>query len=602
MFERLLILPTGLSRALSGERWRRFLSAPVIFFSIFLLAIIIITDFDAFDIFTLWVKKNDIWYLDEVVAMLVLCILPYVTYQSYRLFQLNQALRFNEETILGLNRQNELILNAAADGIFGLDKTGGIAFINPAAARMIGKPRAQMMNQNYLDVLYSSGQWGDRRAATAIHATLQDGISRSATDESFWRQDGSTIPVEYACTPINQNGELIGTVVTFRDITERKRKEAELNRLAAAVRQAAEMIVITDPLGLILYVNPAFELISGYSRQEALGRQVSMLKSDQQTDEFYENMGRAIARGKICKDRFLTRRKDGNLIHVDVVVSPIRAQNGDIVNYVAVSRDVTREVELGRQIRKLQRLEAVGTLAGGIAHDFNNILTAILSYTELTMDDLTEDSLEYNNLQEVIIAANRARDLVKQLLTFSRRGERERVPLFLRSVVDEALKLLQAILPANVRIQTHFTEDEIQVLADPSRIHQVVMNLCTNAAEAMHDGGGGLEIHLEKVQITTVSSAENAVLSSLTLGAYMVLIVKDFGCGIPGNKLDRIFEPFFSTKEVGSGSGLGLSVVHGIVQNHDGIVIVNSEVGVGTTFKVFLPGSDGGMGKFSCAE
>lgn len=566
-----------------------FLPNPVIFLLIFLPAVVITKNFDVFDIFVNWVRNDDVWYLDELTSMLILCLLPYMTYQSYRLFQMNRALTANEKTILSLHQTNEWILRAAGDGIFGLNREGKVIFVNPSAAHMLGSSIDHLMNNPFHDFTAPLVKKGPIPVPLAMEGTLKDGLPREQTDEFFRRQDGSLFPVEYTSTPMHHENQLTGVVVTFRDITERIRIQAEINRLAAAVRQAAEMVIIADPSGRILYANPAFETISGYACTEVIGKMASQIQSAPLSTEWTHTMIATISRGEVWRHRFLIPKKNGLLLHADMTISPVRDEKDEIIHYVAVARDVTHEVELGRQLRKSQRLEAVGTLAGGIAHDFNNILTAILSYTELTMDELDPHSIGHDNLAEVLVAANRARDLIKQLLIFSRRGERERVPMFLSGVVMEAIQLLKAVLPANVRLETSLDPEEISILADSTQIHQVVMNLCTNALEAMFHQGGSLKVQLNQERVDPSMLDHHPSLTQLTSRHCMVLSVEDQGTGIANDKLDRIFEPFYSTKNIGKGSGLGLSVVHGIVQNHQGVVIVSSKVNTGSTFRVFFP-------------
>lgn len=574
-----------------SRNWRPLIPSAYIFFLIFLPAILITNSFDVFELFISWVRKYNYLYLDELVSMLLLCLLPFLSYFSYRLFQLNQTLRDNESTILNLNRQNDLILNAAGDGIFGLDKEGHTTFINPSAARMIGCSRKQLLNKHYQTIIkpVTTKTNQTKNNPSAIDSTYQDGKPHRVDSDYFQHNDGHLFPVEYSSTPIREGGKISGVVVTFRDISQRKETESELEHLVAAVRQTADMILITDHTGAVQYVNPAFESISGYTQSEVTGRSVAHLKGRRKNTEIYHTMSQTLTHGKTWKNRFITERKDGTTLHVDASISPIRDQDQTITNYVGVIRNVTQEIELGRQLRQSQRLEAVGTLAGGIAHDFNNILTAILSYTDLAMDDIPEESMTHQNLNEVVIAANRARDLIAHLLIFSRRGERERTPILLKSVVEEVINLLRAVLPATIEIRVSFGKGEYPVLADPTQIHQVIMNLCTNAAQSMWEKGGLLELNLEKNQIDDQQEGDNMV-SHIKPGSYMVLRVRDNGQGIEPEELDRIFEPFFTTKDVGKGSGLGLSVVHGIVQDHKGVTTVTSEKGVGSTFQVFLPG------------
>jgi signal transduction histidine kinase/CheY-like chemotaxis protein len=239
-----------------------------------------------------------------------------------------------------------------------------------------------------------------------------------------------------------------------------------------------------------------------------------------------------------------------------------------------------------RQLQQVMKLQAIGTLAGGIAHDFNNILFPIVGYTELTMDDVPEDSQARQNLEEILKAANRAKELVKQILTFSRQSCHEREPLKVQLLIKEALKLLRATIPSNIEIETKVDETCGPINGDPTQIHQVIMNLCTNAYHAMQETGGKLEVELKEVDISYEKSVESL---GMTVGPHLELTVKDTGCGMDQSVLERIFEPYYTTKEQGKGTGLGLSVIHGIIKNHGGDISVSSQPGKGTTFTVYLP-------------
>ena len=239
-----------------------------------------------------------------------------------------------------------------------------------------------------------------------------------------------------------------------------------------------------------------------------------------------------------------------------------------------------------RQLQQVLKIQAIGTLAGGIAHDFNNILFPIVGYTELTMDEVPEDSVAHKNLQEILKAANRAKDLVKQILTFSRQSDQERKPIKVQHIITEALRLLRASIPASIEI-THAIQDDCgPVMGDATQIHQVVMNLCTNAYQAMQDKGGKLEVILTEIDIGYEEMIDKI---GMQPGKHLRLLVKDEGCGMDAAVLDRIFEPYYTTKEQGKGTGLGLSVIHGIVKNHGGDITVKSTPGKGTIFQVYLP-------------
>ena len=243
-----------------------------------------------------------------------------------------------------------------------------------------------------------------------------------------------------------------------------------------------------------------------------------------------------------------------------------------------------------RQLQQVMKLQAIGTLAGGIAHDFNNILFPIVGYTELTMDDIPEDSQARQNLVEILKATNRAKELVQQILTFSRQTGQERNPLKVQFLIKEALKLLRATIPSTIEIEININEACGSIMGDPTQIHQVIMNLCTNAYHAMQETGGKLEVTLKEVDISYEKSVERV---GMKVGRYVELKVEDGGHGMEPEVLERIFEPYYTTKEQGKGTGLGLSVIHGIIKNHGGDITVASQPGKGTTFIVYLPVIDG---------
>lgn len=370
------------------------------------------------------------------------------------------------------------------------------------------------------------------------------------------------------------------------EIAEQKEAEQERNRLATAVDQAAEGVIISDSDGTIRYVNPAFERLSGFTRKDFLGQNINILRSDKHDEAFYNKMWDIISRGEVWSGRITNRMKDDTNREFETTISPIRDRSGSIVDFVFVKRDVTHEVQLQTRLQQAQRMEAIGTLAGGIAHDFNNILTSIIGFSELAMFKLPEGDESRSDLDYVIKAGYRAKELVKQILSFSRQSEQDVRPVQIHLIIKEALKLLRASLPATIEIQQNIDFQFDVVMADPTQIHQVLMNLCANAAHAMHENGGVLVISLTEVDLDSVVVSQYP---GLTPGSYLELGISDTGHGMDKAVLERIFDPFFTTKKKGKGTGMGLSVVHGIVKSHGGFIFVNSELGKGTKFHVFLP-------------
>lgn len=373
-------------------------------------------------------------------------------------------------------------------------------------------------------------------------------------------------------------------------IMRRQQAQNEKERLLSAIEQAAEMMIITDPEGAIQYVNPAFEHVTGYSAEEVKGQNPRILKSGRQNPAFYRDLWKTITEGKNWQGRFINRRKDGTLYTEEASISPVMDGKGGISNFVAVKRDITSEMNLERRLVQAQKMEAIGTLAGGIAHDFNNILSAMIGFTEIVEEDLPEGSRNREDLGEVITACNRARDLVKQILQFSRQGEQEVKPLRLDLIVNETLKMLRSSLPTSIEIRQSIAPNPPAVVANHTQAHQIIMNLCTNAAQAIEDEHGVIEVVLDDVQLDKDSAAG---VGDLKPGRYVRLKVRDSGTGISGEIRERIFEPYFTTKKAGEGTGLGLSVVYGIVKEYGGDISVESPEGGGTTFTIYFPTSSG---------
>ena len=367
----------------------------------------------------------------------------------------------------------------------------------------------------------------------------------------------------------------------------RKEVEDSLARLAMAVEQAAETIVITDTRGAILYANPAFEITTGYTCAEALGQNPRVLKSGKHEAAYYRQMWETILGGKSWTGHFINKRKDGTLYEEEATISPIRDTAGKIINYVAVKRDVTHEVEMEDQLRQSQKMEAIGTLAGGIAHDFNNILNVIFGYSNLLQLDLVGNPESLDKVGEILKAGGRAKDLVQQILTFSRKGKQERQVIHINGVIKEVTKLLRSSLPANIEIQTDLAADAPAVLADATQIYQVVMNLGANALHAMEkQATGRMTVTLDAFLPDKAFIKKNPELRAIK---YARLTVADTGCGMDAKTLARIYDPFYTTKAIGKGTGLGMAVVHGIVEAHDGVITVESQPGLGTSFRLYFP-------------
>lgn len=365
----------------------------------------------------------------------------------------------------------------------------------------------------------------------------------------------------------------------------RMRLDKEYRQLSAAIEQTAESVVITDTNGTIVYVNPAFEQITGYSRAEVVGKNPRLLKSNKHPTNFYQELWTTISSGLVWQGRFTNKKKDGTLFIEDATITPVRDKRGQIVNYVGVRRDVTREQQLEEQYQQAQKMEAVGLLAGGIAHDFNNILTVINGYTELVRSQLPSDSSLQEPMSTVLQSGKRAANLVRQLLAFSRKQIIQPRVLELNALVLELNKMLRRVISENIYIETNLAQNLWSIMADPHQAEQIILNLAVNAQDAMPHGG---HLTLETANVT-LTTEDVANYSEIEPGEYVLLTVQDTGLGMSKEVKAHIFEPFFTTKEVGQGTGLGLATVYGIVKQNKGHIWVNSEENQGTSFKVYLP-------------
>lgn len=373
------------------------------------------------------------------------------------------------------------------------------------------------------------------------------------------------------------------------EIETRKQAEKHLKKSEERFRQMAELmpeiIFEMDTTTRLTFVNQnAYDLFRYTKEDFSEGLFAVDMLIPEERERAAEEIAKILQGHPPGLNEYTALRKDGTTFPIMIHASPI-FNKGEPVGFRGFIVDITEKKKLEFQLRQAQKMEAIGTLAGGIAHDFNNILSAVLGYTELSMSVADEGSILHGNLLKIQKAGERARDLVRQILTFSRQSEQELVSIKVKPIVKEALKLLRASLPTTINIQTKI-ESERAIMGDPTQIHQVLMNLCTNAAHAMSQGGGVLEVELTDEMLDARFTRRHSELSE---GMYVQLSVKDTGHGMSPDIAERIFNPFFTTKERGKGTGMGLSVVHGIVSSHGGVVTVDSTPGVGSTFHVYFP-------------
>ncbi|HEY3131414.1 MAG TPA: PAS domain S-box protein [Acidobacteriota bacterium] len=624
-----------------------------------------------------------------------------------------------EDTFPEAQGTMEAWIQAAPVGIVAQDRDAKVIFWNPAAERMFGWLKQEVLGRT-LPIIPE----GKQEEYRSIRARTLRGETITNLEVQRVRKDESLIDISLSTAAVRDtHGGVSATIGVMVDITEGKRLEERLRLQTQALEATASGVVITDPQGTILWVNPAFTSLAGYQPEEAVGKNVSILKSGLHPRDFYLNLWETILAGEVWHGEMFNRRKDGSFYPEEQTITPVRSDRGEITHFIAIKcdvsgrkqaeetlresekkyrelvndvndgvcvvdsvgritfanralatihgfdspeslldrklfdflapsasadirelfetsmatqeqpdvitaeivrpdgthafvelkpaaivhegrtvgarsivRDITQRVKaeeerrtLESQMVQMQKMEAVGLLAGGIAHDFNNLLTGIIGYSTLLLDQVGPESPIGRDLGEIIELGNRGATLTRQLLAFSRKQTLQPVVLSLNDLVESTLKILGRVIGEDIELHFCPLHDLWNVRADPGQIEQVLMNLAVNARDAMPNGGK-LVIEASNTNIGREYADTHEWIEP---GSYVMLAISDNGSGMDAQTQRRIFEPFFTTKEVGKGTGLGLSTVYGIVKQHKGHILVCSEVGKGTTFKIYLPRSNG---------
>ncbi len=490
--------------------------------------------------------------------------------------------RAYQKQIRESEKRYKALYNSIRDAILVTDINRTIVDCNPAFAELFEYSPENIIGKK------SSIVYENEVETEAIGKVLSEG-GNNDTHHFFLtnlkKKSGELFPAEAAVYLLRDDeGKAIGHIGLIRDVTRRKQTEAERTRLLRAIEQTTEMIVITDAQGTIQYVNPAFESVTGYTRQEAVGKNPRLLKSGAHDEHFYRNLWKTISGGNTWEGRIVNKRKDGKHYTEETIISPVGDGSGRIVNFVAAKRDISKQLILSAQLQQAQKLESIGRLAGGVAHDYNNMLSVIMGYAELAIGKIDESHPIHEDLAEILKAADRSMQITRQLLAFARRQTIAPKLLDLNETVEAALKMLRHLIGEDVDLKWLPKHGLWPVKMDLAQIEQILANLCVNARDAI-EGVGRITIETENVsfddEYCTMHEGFNA-------GDYVQLTVSDSGCGIEKEVLDHIFEPFFTTKREGQGTGLGLSTVYGIVKQNNGFINVYSEPDKGTTIKIYL--------------
>ncbi|OEU80238.1 MAG: hypothetical protein BA872_06220 [Desulfobacterales bacterium C00003060] len=528
--------------------------------------------------------------------------------------------KWAEEALFESVAQKQALLDGLPDMIMQIDTNMTVLWANKTALDMNPDSVGQTCHKAYVngdDPCQGCPCMRCMDTGQIERGVMYQPAVKGIQDESHWEDIG--VPIK------DNHGRIVGAIEIARNVTDRKKTEQKLREtrdyLENLINHVSAPIIVWDPEFRITRFNNAFQRLTGYATDEVIGQEFRMLFPEGSRRESVNKITRTLS-GEYWKSvEIPILRKDGDVRHVLCNSSNVYADDGTtLLSTIVQGIDITKQKHLEAQLRQTQKMEALGTLAGGIAHDFNNILFAVIGYAELALDHAPKGSLLQSHLQEVVKAGSRAKDLVKQILTFSRQAEHELKAVQVKLIVKETLKLLRPSLPTTIEIRQNIQSDSV-VLADPTQIHQVFMNLCTNAAHAMREEGGTLEVSLHNADFgfrnseleqndeqsaipgPDLTHGRNRVFQSrrarvdrdpqsaigFVPGPHLRLTVSDTGHGMTPDVLERIFDPFFTTKEPGEGTGMGLSVVHGIVKSLGGTITVDSQPGKGSTFRIYLP-------------
>ena len=479
------------------------------------------------------------------------------------------ALRTSEAKLrLLVSNAPVVLFQIGADGLFRMSEGGGLAQLGLRPGQVDGRSAFEV----YRDFPQICDQIRTALSGIPVHDQIQIGPIWFEIFYNPMVDAGSTVT------------DIIGLAI---DISERKRAEALLRLESAALAAAALAIAITDDRGVIEWINPAFTTLTGYTAEEALGRDLGKLvQSGQQTADFYRQLWTTVLAGHTWHGELTNHHKDGTLLLEEETITPVRDEHGRIAHFIAIKQDISERKRLEEQALRSQRLDSVGRLAGGIAHDLNNILSPILMAPSVLRECITDPSA-HEILDAVETSANRGAAIIRQLLTFSRGGGGERTPVQLRHIVRDMVAIIRETFPKNILTRIDLPPAPWLVEADATQLHQVLMNLCVNSRDAMPEGGT-LTIAIENAEL---DAAAVTGYPGAAPGPHVILGVFDTGAGIAPAHLDKVFDPFFTTKEVGKGTGLGLATVLGIIRAHHGLVHVTSKPGAGTQVRVYLPAS-----------
>ncbi len=488
----------------------------------------------------------------------------------------------NQQFVVESQNQFKTVFNNVADAIYIADLNGNLLEVNDEACESLNTERSSLLKLNVKDVDPAFTETDDLQNQWDFSIKTKKSIQYQGHHR---KSSGELFPVEVRIKATHFKGQkaLIGTA---RDLTEIIKRDELLHIQNEALEAAENAIFITDSAGIIIWVNGSFTRVTGFFKEEVTGKKPNILNSGQHGKEYFKALWQTILQGKVWRGELTNKRKNGEEFDAMLTIAPVMNDRGDITHFVAIQQDITHVKQLEDQFQRSQRMETIGLLAGGIAHDLNNVLAPILMAAPILkeMDELPDEANELIDTIEACV--NRGSDIIRQILTFSRGFKGERTPVQVRYIIKDVVNMATETFPRNIRLELHIEPDLPHVAADPTQLHQVLLNLAVNARDSMTETGGSLIISAEQKNISETRRFLNMIIGP---GDYVLIAVKDTGIGISKEHIEQIFEPFFTTKEFGKGTGLGLSSALGIIKSHHGLITVDSKLGEGTTFEVFLP-------------
>ncbi|MBW2605040.1 MAG: PAS domain S-box protein [Deltaproteobacteria bacterium] len=488
-----------------------------------------------------------------------------------------------EEKLQESEEKYRLLIKNQTDLVVKVDSEGRFEFVSPSYCKMFDKTEEELIGKKFMPLVHGDDQENTAKAMEALYQPPHTAY----IEQRSMTKDGWKWLAWMDTSVLDKNENVVGIIGVGRDINSRKQAEEALLESEYKFRTffhlSPQCIAITEAeTGKLVNVNDMFCELTKYSREEVIGKSTTEVIFCS-ADVRYKFINELYRSGEIRGLKMSVKIKDGAILNMLMSSKLLRVTGEKLI--LTIFLDITEQQKLETQLHQAQKMESIGTLAGGIAHDFNNILATIIGCTELSLEGASRKTVMYKNLQETLKAGMRAKDLVKQILTFSRQAGQELKPLRVQTIIREVLKLFKSTLPSTIKIKQHINNQCGLVMANLTQVHQIAMNLIINAYHAVEDENGKLEVTLKEVELGLDDLADR----SMTPGAYVCLTVADTGAGIDRSVIGRIFEPYFTTKEKDKGTGLGLAVVYGIVKSYKGDIRVYSEPGKGTAFHVYLP-------------